>query len=201
MFKLVKVLVMVCCFVAISGLNLAVSFAQNPNFNQVLYWDNYSFSIKEDGDKLIIKPKNLAIVNRKEVHDIVGYTVNDVQIADLNDDGYPEVLVYLTNDGSGSYGNLIGYSSNNGKSMSQIALSPIEDMKALAKYYRGHDYMQVKGNVFTRTFPLYLEEDTNANPTGGICEIQYKLVDGEACRILKLVKYTIYNIVDEKVMK
>ena len=102
-----------------------------------LYWDNYSFSIKEDGDKLIIKPKNLAIVNRKEVHDIVGYTVNDVQIADLNDDGYPEVLVYLTNDGSGSYGNLIGYSSNNGKSMSQIALSPIEDMKALAKYYRG----------------------------------------------------------------
>lgn len=141
MFKLVKLLVMVCCFVAISGLNLAVSFAQNPNFNQVLYWDNYSFSIKEDGDKLIIKPKNLAIVNRKEVHDIVGYTVNDVQIADLNDDGYPEVLVYLTNDGSGSYGNLIGYSSNNGKSMSQIALSPIEDMKALAKYYRGHDYM------------------------------------------------------------
>ena len=114
MFKLVKLLVMVCCFVAISGLNLAVSFAQNPNFNQVLYWDNYSFSIKEDGDKLIIKPKNLAIVNRKEVHDIVGYTVNDVQIADLNDDGYPEVLVYLTNDGSGSYGNLIGYSSNNG---------------------------------------------------------------------------------------
>lgn len=107
MFKLVKLLVMVCCFVAISGLNLAVSFAQNPNFNQVLYWDNYSFSIKEDGDKLIIKPKNLAIVNRKEVHDIVGYTVNDVQIADLNDDGYPEVLVYLTNDGSGSYGNLI----------------------------------------------------------------------------------------------
>lgn len=106
MFKLVKFLVIVCCFVAISGLNLAVSFAQNPNFNQVLYWDNYSFSIKEDGDKLIIKPKNLAIVNRKEVHDIVGYTVNDVQIADLNDDGYPEVLVYLTNDGSGSYGNL-----------------------------------------------------------------------------------------------
>ena len=49
MFKLVKLLVMVCCFVAISGLNLAVSFAQNPNFNQVLYWDNYSFSIKEMG--------------------------------------------------------------------------------------------------------------------------------------------------------
>ena len=55
--------------------------------------------------------------------------------------------------------------------------------------------------VCQRTFPLYLEDDTNANPTGGICEIQYKLVDGEACRILKLVKYTIYNIVDEKVMK
>ena len=57
------------------------------------------------------------------------------------------------------------------------------------------------GEYVKRTFPLYLEDDTNANPTGGICEIQYKLVDGEACRILKLVKYTIYNIVDEKVMK
>ena len=106
MFKLVKVLVMVCCFMAISGLNLSISFAKNPDFNQTLHWDDYIFKVREDGDRLIIKPKNLAIVNRKEVHDIVGYTVNDVQIADLNDDGYPEVLVYLTNDGSGSYGNL-----------------------------------------------------------------------------------------------
>ena len=55
-----------------------------------------------------------------------------------------------------------------------------------------------KYRLYPRIPCLY---DTNANPTGGICEIQYKLVDGEACRILKLVKYTIYNIVDEKVMK
>ena len=34
-------------------------------------------------------------------------------------------------------------------------------------------------------FHFILEDDTNANPTGGICEIQYKLVDGEACRIFK----------------
>ena len=61
--------------------------------------------------------------------------------------------------------------------------------------------LQAWGEYVKRTFPLYLEDDTNANPTGGICEIQYKLVDGEACRILKPVKYTIYNIVDEKVMK
>ena len=49
MFKLVKLLVMVCCFVAISGLNLAVSFAQNPNFNQVLYWDNIVLVSKKMG--------------------------------------------------------------------------------------------------------------------------------------------------------
>ena len=82
-----------------------------------------------------------------------------------------------------------------------IVITTLEDNKEIAKNYRGHDFMMMQGDTFKRTFPLYLEDDTNANPTGGICEIQYKLVDGEACRILKLVKYTIYNIVDEKVMK
>ena len=40
----------------------------------------------------------------------------------------------------------------------------------------------------------------NANPTGGVRKLEYKLVDGEASRILKLVKATDYKVVDEKII-
>jgi hypothetical protein len=39
-------------------------------------------------------------------------TVMGVEVEDLNADGYPEVYVYVTSAGSGSYGSLIAYASN-----------------------------------------------------------------------------------------
>ena len=76
----------------------------------------------------------------------------------------------------------------------------VEDNKEIAKNYRGHDFMMMQGNTFIRLFPIYLENDVNANPTGGVRKLEYKLVDGEASRILKLVKATDYKVVDEKII-
>ena len=46
----------------------------------------------------------------------------------------------------------------------------------------GHDSFAVKGNQLVREFKLYLDGDTNANPTGKTRQITYRLVDGEASR-------------------
>ena len=48
----------------------------------------------------------------------------------------------------------------------------------------GHDRFYIKESKLFREFPIYKEGDPNANPTGGIRRIQYKMVDGEASRIL-----------------
>lgn len=166
------------------------SVKQEICFNTELTYpgSNISFKVNTKGDSLIIQPSGLSISNETLYHDITGYTVVNAEISDLNIDSYPELFVYLTSDGSGSYGKLIGYSVNNGKSVSQVYLPDISENDEVSKGYMGHDEMAIVENTFCQRFPIYKEGDSNANPTGGIRQIQYKLVDGESSRILKIDK-------------
>lgn len=147
-----------------------------------------SFKVSVKGDSLTIQPFGLSVSNEVLYHDITGYSVVNAEIGDLNIDSYPEVFVYLSSDGSGSYGKLIGYSVNNGKSVSQVYLPEVSENTEVNKGYMGHDEMAIVENTFCQRFPIYKDGDSNANPTGGIRQIQYKLVDGESGRILKVDK-------------
>jgi hypothetical protein len=130
---------------------------------------------------LEILPYGLETDNSAITHTMEG-SIADVEIEDLNSDGFPELLVYLSSDGSGSYGEVIGYSVNNGKSISSVYFPPISDDPALSKGYMGHDEFSVIETSLARRFPIYNDGDTNANPTGGIRQIEYILEDGEASR-------------------
>lgn len=163
---------------------------QETDFNTELTYpgSKISFKVSVKGDSLVIQPSGLSISNETLYHDITGYTVVNAEIGDLNIDSYPEVFVYLTSDGSGSYGKFIGYSVNNGKSVSQVYLPEISENNEVNKGYMGHDEMAIVENTFCQRFPIYKDGDSNANPTGGTRQIQYKLVDGETGRILKIDK-------------
>jgi hypothetical protein len=126
-----------------------------------------------------LKGKNLAV--EKEIDG----TVVDAEVADLNIDGSPEVYVYVTSAGSGSYGSLVAYAVNKRKSMTEIYLPSLADDPKAAKGYRGHDEFRVVENTLVRRFPVYRDGDTNAQPTGGIRQVQYKLKAGEAGWVLR----------------
>lgn len=165
------------------------SQVDNRDFASLLNWNSkFFFDIVAKNDTLTIKPSQLAKINAPVSHTIVGETVVGAEIGDLNIDGSPEVLVYLTSDGSGSYGRVIGYSVNNGKSMSEIYLPDITEDKKISEGYMGHDEFAIVESTFCRRFPIYNPKDTNAKPTGKTRQVQYKLVDGEAGRILKVDK-------------
>lgn len=163
---------------------------QEASFSRALSYPGSEISFKVDtkGDSLIIQPSGLSVSNGALYHDITGYTVVNAEVGDLNIDGYPEVFVYLTSDGSGSYGQLIGYSVNGGKSVSQVYLPDISGNDEVNKGYMGHDEMAIVENTFCQRFPVYKEGDSNAKPTGGTRQIQYKLVNGETGRVLKIDK-------------
>lgn len=163
---------------------------QEASFSRELSYPGSEISFKVDtkGDSLIIQPSGLSVSNGALYHDITGYTVVNAEVGDLNIDGYPEVFVYLTSDGSGSYGKLIGYSVNGGKSVSQVYLPDISENNEVNKGYMGHDEMAIVENTFCQRFPVYKEGDSNAKPTGGTRQIQYKLVNGETGRVLKIDK-------------
>lgn len=134
-----------------------------------------------------IVPSGLEIDNTPVERKIDG-TVTNAEVADLDADGSPEIYVYVTSAGSGSYGSLIAFASNRRKSLSEIYLPPLSENKAAAQGYRGHDQFTVLEGVLGHRFPVYRDTDTNAQPSGGMRQLQYKLVPGEAGWILKLDK-------------
>jgi hypothetical protein len=151
----------------------------------------YSF-INSYDKKLTIEFKGLENGDQKVEHIITGSILN-AEVEDLNSDGYPELCIYISEDGSGSYGSVIAYSSNNGKSMSQVYLPEISENKDLSNGYMGHDEFTLVENYLVRRFPIYNEGDANSEPSGGHRQIQYKMVDGEASRIFKVVDVSTFN--------
>jgi hypothetical protein len=143
--------------------------------------------------QLDIQPHGLTIDNKKISTEIAGTVVN-AEIEDLNSDGFPEILIYTTSAGSGSHGNVIGYSVNNGKSLSQVYFPPLSDNEEANKGYMGHDEFAIVDKVLTRRFKTYHAGDINSNPTGNIREIQYKLIDSESSRKFVVDKVLEYPV-------
>ena len=99
-------------------------------------------------------------------------------LEDADGDDSPELFLILTNPGSGSYGRALSYSTNGKKSLTPIIFE--EPAPKNLEGYMGHDEFTVMENTFLRRFPIYKKGDTNASPTGGWRQFQYKLKPGEA---------------------
>lgn len=169
-------------------LNLALCpLAHAGEFDQLLSLQGISFHVtcpnQGSINTLRIEPKGLKKNNNVITQEIEG-TVSGAEVADLNADGSPEIYVYVTSAGSGSYGSLVAYSANRKKSLSEIYLPPLEETPKAMKGYMGHDEFAVVESAFVRRFPVYQDQDTNAKPSGKMRQIQYHLKAGEAGWIL-----------------
>ncbi|MCK7471244.1 MAG: hypothetical protein MZU95_11025 [Desulfomicrobium escambiense] len=134
---------------------------------------------------LRIVPAGLAIDNSPVERTAEG-RVTGAEAADLNADGRSEVYVYVTSaDSRSRRGSLVAYSSNQRKSLSEIYLPPIAEDKAASKGYRGRDEYAVLEGVLGHRFPVYRDADPDDRPTGGMRQLQYTLVPGEAGWLLK----------------
>ena len=79
--------------------------------------------------------------------------VTNSEIEDLNSDGFPEVLVYT--ETPDHFGNLIGYSVNNGKSISRVSFPDISSDEEISENYNGFDEFTIIENYMGRKFPLF----------------------------------------------
>ena len=169
--------------------------ATGTSFDRTLELQGIRFRVTSANEgsvnTLHIVPAGLEIDNSPIMRTING-TVTGAEVADLNVDGSPEVYVYVTSAGSGSYGSLVAYSANRRKSLSEIYLPPVTQDKVASKGYMGHDEFAVVESVLVQRFPVYRDTDANAKPTGGMRQLQYKLVPGEAGWLLKVDRVVEY---------
>jgi hypothetical protein len=110
-------------------------------------------------------------------------------VMDLDANGFDELYLVTTSVGSGSYGNIYGFASNQDKSLTPIYVPQITekdlDIGSMFQGYMGHDSIYLDQGKLVRKFPVYLEGDPNCCPTGGKRYLQYNLIPGEAGWILK----------------
>ena len=115
--------------------------------------------------------------------------VEEVFLADLDNNGFEELYLLTRSAGSGSYGNIYGFASNKDKSATPIYIPKFSKKQmqkgGLFEGFMGHNKFSIEDNKLINTFPVYLTTDTNANPTGGKRKIVYQLSAGEANWILK----------------
>lgn len=157
----------------------------SADFSKVLTFKNIAFTVKAIGkgslQLVTIQPSGLSATNRAEK--LETEPVVNAEIGDLNADGYPELLIFTQSAGSGSYGKVIAFSVNKGKSMSRVTFPETSHNPELKKGYGGHDKFSIANNVLVQEFPIYNEGDANSQPSGMKKQITYKLKNGEASRI------------------
>jgi hypothetical protein len=128
------------------------------------------------------------IARRTPIEQEIMGSVTGAEIADLNADGWPEIYVYVTSAGSGSYGTVVGYAVNRGKSVTPIYFPDLADDPVASKGYMGHDEFSIIEATLARRFPLYKVADSNGTPSGGKRQLAYRLKAGEAGWVLRLDK-------------
>lgn len=178
----------------LAGAYRRISEAPDPKqidpreFQKVLRKNDISFEVSsvEDGlgQKLSIKPFGLQSDNREISVEVDG-KVSGAETGDLDQDGYPELFVYV--NGEANTRDVIGFSVNKGRSLSQIAI-PQMKMKG---GYQGFDEYTIEGPLLIRRYPLYTETNP-AERTGMMRQIPYRLKNGEASKMLVPDKVTEY---------
>ena len=173
---------------AFAALALLPAHAQ-PAFSERLELQGVAFHVTCDNagslNTLRIVPSgrlNKPVVIEQQIDGkVVG-----AEVADLDRNGVPEIYVYVQSAGSGSYGSVVGHAVNKRRTITPIYMPELaEDPKAAAGYM-GHDRFAVVEGWMVRTFPVYRPGDTNAAPSGGTRQLQYRLVSGEASWLLRL---------------
>ncbi len=116
--------------------------------------------------------------------------LQQVMVEDLDSNGYDELYLITTSSGSGSYGSIFGFASNQDLSLTTIYVPEIteNDVQLDGPFYgyMGHDSIYSNEGKIYRKYPIYKEGDPNCCPTGGDKTLGYELKAGEASWILEI---------------
>jgi len=128
-------------------------------------------------NEVAVSPKGFG----KDVRDIafnIKGRLHKILVDDLNEDGFPDLVLCIYNGPNGDLGNITAIASSGNNSLLPVRFPDIYSDLKLSEGYKGHDDFTVLVGTLIQSFPFYKPGDTDT-PSGGTKVIQYKMVKAE----------------------
>jgi hypothetical protein len=142
-----------------------------------------------DKNELSIKPVGFD----NSAHEMDFYIkgrIAKVDIDDLNNDTYPDLVVYLYTGDDGVFGTVYAFMSSENKSIIPVALPDVMLDGKIKDGYKGHDQFSLLEGLLMQQFPIYKPGDDKDKPTGGKRVVQYQVVDaGDGSYKFKVLRF------------
>ncbi|QDK78215.1 hypothetical protein EXU85_06230 [Spirosoma sp. KCTC 42546] len=146
-----------------------------PHYSKALRFNVYSFSVlaADTGRvrEVIVKAYRGELLLTNFRVRIDGAVVG-AEVADLDNNRFPELYVYSTSDGSGSFGHVHAWQFLPER---KADITVPNWRVTLPEGYMGHDSLWVERDIFCRKYPIYRSGDANAEPSGGFQMVRYRL--------------------------
>jgi hypothetical protein len=113
--------------------------------------------------------------------------LHKILVDDLNEDGFPDLVLCIYNGPNGETGNITAIASSGNNSLVPVSFPDIYTDQKLSEGYKGHDEFTVLVGTLLQSFPFYKPGDTDT-PTGGTKVIQYKMVKAENGYTFKVLR-------------
>ena len=101
------------------------------------------------------------------------------EIDDLNNDVFPDLVLYVYEPGDKGRGSVVGISSMNNENFAPIIFPDIVNDPKLRNGYTGFDTFLLMEGTLMRRFPLFAIDSSGTKPTGMMRQIQYKVQKDE----------------------
>jgi len=155
-------------------------FIRSLSMNGITF--NIQASSTGSSNSLLITPSGLKGTNDKIVTTIKGF-LTDAVVQDLNDDGWPELLLFNDLGKSKKTGNVIAYSVKDGKSLTTIAYPNTFLSDQISEGYMGQDKFSVVKNQLIQEFPVHTPDGKLTSKTR---QVSYKLISRESVQLFEV---------------
>ena len=146
-----------------------VSYAKSLRFN--VY--NFTIATADSGavrDLTVTAYRGSLLLTTFRVR--VDGAVAGAEVADLDNNRFPELYVYSISNGSGSFGRVYAWQFLPER---KADIGLVNWPQAVDNGYMGHDKLWVERSVLCRSYPVFRPGDGNAEPTGGTRMVRYQL--------------------------
>lgn len=129
-----------------------------------------------DRNVLNIRPIGFKSESREVTIDLKARVIS-AEIDDLNNDGFPDIVIFIE-DAAGKK-SIFPICSQNNERLAPIIFPDIMNDMDLSKGYRGKDEYKLVEGVLFRKFPVFPTDTTIKEPTNKIRQLMYRVVPGE----------------------